>query len=235
MWAAVLLVTAASAQVDVDFLCSPGNGDPIVGLPPLEVRCVVDAPVGATWQQTTWLWGDGGTTSGDAVSHVYEGPGQYSVSVILEGFVEQDSVTNPSRRVDALVTVCGEPDPSFTFIDKGGRDYQLVNTTDVGTPQCIDQLLWEVFQGRKRDGQPLLTFEGWEPRFELPQDGTYTVVLTVGGIGGTSAASLELEAMYGLTDDLKNRTAECATAPPSAGWMAASLGLLTLSRRRAPR
>lgn len=237
MWSTLLLISAAHA-VDVSFSCLPNEGA-IVGVPPLEVSCTLETALEGEWDETVWLFGDGAVGSGDEASHTYETPGQYSVSVSLEGYVEYDSgvplTSSPSLRRDALVTVCGRPSPQFTYVDKGGRVYQMVNTTDVSTPRCIDHVRWEVFQGQRLDREPVVVREGWEPRFELPEDGTYTIRLTTSGLGGSTIAQLVMNAEYGLTQEISDHYAvSCATG--TAPWTALPLlfvvGLLRRTRSR---
>jgi len=206
-----------------------------VGVPPLDVECTAELPDGS-WDRTVWLWGDGETSEGDSAVHTYQVPGLYAVSVFLEGYVPPapyDDMGDLSERLDGLVSVCGEPVPRFTFIDKGGRDYQMVNQTSVSTPLCLESVHWEVFRGERMDGNTLMTFEFWEPRFELPEDGQFTIVLTAGGVGGDSAAALQIDAKFNLTEEINRTTASsCAVAPAGAGWLALGVGLLGLRRRK---
>ncbi len=235
MWSTLLLISTAQA-IDVSFSCLPNEGA-IVGLPPLEVSCTLDAPDGE-WGETVWLFGDGAIASGDVASHTYQTPGQYSISVSLDDYVEYDSgipfTSSPGLRKDALVTVCGKPSPRFSYIDKGGRVYQMVNITDVSTPRCIDHVRWEVFQGQQLDREPIVRLDGWEPRFELPRDGIYTIRLTTSGLGGSTIAQLVMEARYGLTEEIGDHYAvSCATG--SAPWASLPLLLVVgLLRRRSP-
>ena len=234
-----LLVATPARSAEVDFVCSPdddGNG-PIVGLPGLEVRCVVDAPITeGTWEATTWLFGDGTVLEGDAVAHTYAQVGQYTVSVELDGFVPfaPDSgaeEVDPGASKPGYVTVCGPPEPEFTYRYKGDLDYQMINTSAVAV-HCLATSQWSVFEGRGTGGEPIATATTWDPRFTLPREGTYTVTLTQGGIAGTAAASLEIEAEIGLSGDF-------AAAPHASGCRTAHLGPLgtlplvaLLARRR---
>ena len=228
MFTALLLVSAAHAQVrDVDFAC---NGEArVVGVPPLEVACEAVLPTSGTWDEIVWLVGDGTVLTGPEIEYSYEEAGLYSISVILEGF-EGDGESRVRR--DGAVTVCGTPEPEFTVIDKGGRDYQVVNLTAVDTPRCLSAVDWEVRRGSSGDGAVLYTFETWEPRFELPEDGVYTVIQRASGLGGDSSASLRIDAEYGLTEEYYERfSASCGTLPASTmGW--ALVPLLLIVRRR---
>ena len=233
----------------VDFTCSPDDGaGQIVGLPPLEIRCVPLLPLEGTWDKVVWTFGDGATAEGEAVDHVYDRPGQFTVSVTLENFVDAppdtddtDAVapadTDPYESRFGYVTVCGAPEPEFTYAFKGGLDYELKNRTPAA-PHCLSELRWDIFEGRAVQGDPWRSIETWEPEFILPREGIWTVVLTVGGIGGTRSAKLEIDAKYALTDDLDlgPQNLHCSTGGP-AGLAVGALPFalpfaLLLARRR---
>jgi len=224
----------AAAQDDLPFDCGNG-GLPIVGLPGLEIHCVFVPPTdGSSWESVRWTFGDGSVTEGDAVAHVYEEPGQFTVILQLDGWTppagEEDGA-DPWWAANGLVNVCGEPEPAFDIEALGGLDYQLLNSSTASS-YCLSDLLWEVF----RDGaaEPALTFETWEPRFAFPAEGTWTIVLTLGGIGGTTAAEQTVDATFGLPQLLRDQRGVCATAPGalSFGWLA--LALAAARRRRRP-
>lgn len=231
-----LLLAAPAHPAEVDFVCSPDDGTGrIVGLPGLEVRCVVDAPSAeGTWDATTWIFGDGTTAAGDAVAHVYDDVGQFSVSVELDGFVpfaaDTGERSDPTRSKYGYVTICGAPEPEFTYRYKGDLDYQMINGSTVAL-HCLSTSVWDVFEGRQVGGEPVATSSSWEPRFTLPAEGPYTVVLTQGGIAGTSAAKLEIDAKIGLSGDFAAApfASGCETA---GGAPLAGLPVLLLLRRR---
>lgn len=238
-------VLAASAA-EVDFECT-GTGEMggmgIVGVPPLEVTCTVVPPEEGSYSEASWTVGDGTLYYGDTVTHVYEDFGQFTISVKLEDFegaeppsqgAQADS-EEPERTRYGFVTVCGPPEPAFTYINKGGLDFKLLNQSGVA-PHCLDTSEWAVYQGQKAEGKPLFRFDTWEPRFELPEEGPWTIRLLQKGIGGAVFADLTIHARHQMTDDLLKgpRAADCSTMPaPLAGWsMGAGLLLLALVRRR---
>ena len=225
-----LLLAAAAHGAEVDFTCSPGEGAHIVGLPPLEIHCVVEPPAEGTWEAVSWTFGEGTLLMGDSVSFVYEEPGQYTVTVQLDGYEGPDE---PYEQKYGFVTTCGEPEVEFTYKNKGGLDYTFENRTTVAV-NCIDQLVWEVFEGEQAEGEPAFVFDTWEPRFEFPEEGPWTVRLTVGGLAGTTAAELTIDAKYKLTEDLTQgpRAHWCATGPSAAGGALWLVGALLLRRRR---
>ena len=99
------------------------------------------------------------------------------------------------------MTVCGPPEPAFTTIDMGGLEVQVENHTTVAV-HCLSDLQWDVIPGTDPEAEPELQFTVWSPRVSLPREGTWTFVLTLGGIGGTTSASAVVEAQYGLPDGL---------------------------------
>lgn len=232
----MLLLALPAAAADFDFTCA--DGGPVVGLPGLVVNCVAEVPVGGTFDDVSWRFGDGGVATGTAVSHTYEDVGQFSVVAEVTGWVPDDpaDVETPTAEQFGLVTVCGAPEPEFEWVGGGGLDVALINHTE---PQyrCISEVRWEVFEGSSQGGEALMTFDTWHPEITLPEEGLYTVVLTMGGIGGTGAASLEIDARYGLPQELTDGPlpfAACDTGlvGGSAGWAWAPLALLALGRRR---
>jgi MYXO-CTERM domain-containing protein len=237
----VLIAGAGAARAaTVDFECLPDSGaGGIVGTAPLAVYCEVVAPAEGSWGDVTWTVGDGTVLHGDQVSYRYLEPGQYTVSVELDGYSEagdedSEDTSDPRRTRHGFVTICGEPEPEFTFINHGELDIEAVNLTPI-TVSCTEHLRWELFRGEPT-GEPLRVWELWEPRFTLPEEGEYTLRLTVSGLAGTGAAELRFDGVHKLTEDLTNgpKAAACATGATGGGpWLAlAALAALGLRRRR---
>jgi len=233
MW--TLLVSSVWAQA-VDFECFPAGPDGQVrGEPPVTVSCdlVVDALY--EFSEAEWIMGDGTALTGSSIEHTYDEPGQYDVHVYLDDFgyaVDTGLAEVPSSEVKrGLVTVCDAPVAEFSYVFKGGLDYQMVNRSDF-IPDCLDTLEWTVYRGEGRTGDIVDEAPGWEPRFVLPEEGTYTFVLDLGGLAGNSAAKLSVDAQGGLSDDYDHhKPSLCATAPAMAHglWL---LPLMGLVRRR---
>lgn len=224
MWSFIIL-SAAAQNADVDFVC---NGDSrVIGVAPFEVTC--EARLDELYDGVEWLNGLGDVLPGESFTTTYVDPGQYTVHLYVDGY--GPAMDDLSRRRDGAVTVCGVPEPDFSVIDKGGRDYQMVNKT-VEIPICIETVEWVVRAGDGPDGPEVHRFATWQPRFELDSDGTYTITLSTGGRAGEASTSQVLRARYGLTDEYGRRTAiACHTgAPPSALWLLPAL--LVLARRR---
>ncbi len=218
----IFALVASASAAELTFAC--GDGDPIVGLPGLVVNCVASPPPGAVYDEVAWRFGDGATATGLTVSHTYELEGQFTVSASLEGYVPGDTGEDFVAESEAfgLVTVCGPPEPRFEWEFKGGLDVQLLNRTPPD-PRCIHAVQWDIFEGSGTSGEPVFTFNTWEPDFTFEREGTHTVVLTVGGVAGTEAWLAELDAHYGLPDKLHEGALPVA-CDSAAG--AGSLGLL---------
>ncbi|MCA9494660.1 MAG: PKD domain-containing protein [Myxococcales bacterium] len=230
----VSLLSLPALAGDIDFVCADGN--PVVGLPGLAVNCVAQPPLDGAYDDVVWLFGDGEVATGLAVSHTYEDVGQYSVAVTLAGWTPDDpeDVETPALKRHGLITVCGEPAPEFTYEGVGGLDVVLLNRTPP-EPRCISRIQWDLYEGKSQGGSALMTLDTWDPELTLPDKGVYTVVLTVGGLAGTNAAALEIDARYGLPDELTNGPLPFAGCDSSGSGRAAALGwapLLLLAARR---
>jgi len=234
MW--ILLVSLAQAQA-VDFTCTPARSSgEVLGVPPIAVTCTLEVSDLYTYERAEWLMGDGTVLEGDEVSYLYEEPGQFDVQVFLDGLAYSVGDTgepdvDPSVVKRGMVTACAPPEVEFTYLFKGGLTYQLFNHSDF-IPGCVDTIRWAVHEGEGRSAQPLLVADTWEARFELPDDGTYTFFLDMGGIAGAGAAKLSVDARYGLTDELENGSVACATGGGAAGWLVLPTMALLWGRRR---
>lgn len=200
------------------------EGEERFGGAPLEV--CFDLDCNEAISDIEWDFGDGTTSNEASPCHVFEDKGQFNVSLTITGEGEECGTWEYTQREQAYVLVCGEPEPSpdfgglFTYEPVEGLVYQMVNQTDTSVYGCIDQIQWEVY-----DGDELIqTVNAWSPKIEFPSEGTYTVLLNVGGPGGVSAAELSIE--------VTEVTEGCATAPAGAGLAGILLALGAAFRRR---
>ena len=106
-----------------------------------------------------------------------------------------------------------------------GLTVDLVNKTPLRAYTCISNATWEVYEGTSVGGTPVRTLSGWEPDLDLSEEGPgdYTIVLNVGGLGGTGAA---------MTNIKVGRGAGCSHVPGWSWAFVAPLFLVGLSRRR---
>jgi len=215
------------------FQCSHQvSPDLSVGVVPFDLNCVIVSDSLAEVTSATWNFGDGGIETSIAASHEYTEPGNYTIQLTVNGEREEcgpDGWENNFRRV-GYVRACGEPEPSFTAVHEDGLGYQMLNDSDVSVYGCISNIQWQVFEGEDTTGDPIIdSITAWEPIIEFPEEGIYTVVMNLGGIGGTGGAKLTFEA--------KNQRGEgsgCATGgvTGSLAGLALAMGLLAVRRRR---
>ncbi|MEO0603539.1 MAG: PKD domain-containing protein [Myxococcota bacterium] len=219
MW--LLLVSSALAQTSPFFnvICTPEG--PFADADAIDVECSIEPAQFAgefgTWESAKWFMGDGTVYEGDEIAHTYADEGAYSIGVQLDGFtIDLPFDEIPENAVDTRLgdyfTVCGLPRPEFELIDKGGLRYDVVNISAVDQARCLREIAYQVTREGSRE--PLLTFDSWEPSFEVPSEGLYTVSLTMVGLGGEATADVELDAEFGLTSDYYRVFARaCSTAP----------------------
>jgi hypothetical protein len=88
--------------------------------------------------------------------------------------------------------------------------------------------VWEVYKGGSVSGEPVQTLSAWSPKIEFTEEGTYTVVLNVGGPGGISAGELTIE----VEDKRGDVSRGCSAVPATAGLLGIFIGLGAAVRRR---
>lgn len=201
---------------------------------PDTIKCVVESrDFLQDVTNATWTWGDGATSEGINASHEYTEPGNYTVRVEVDGQSEgcgEDGWSSDFRKV-GFVRACDVPEVAFGVEHVDGLQYQMLNQTDVSVYGCIQDIEWNVYKGGKVSGNPVegMSVKAWEPIFEFPEEGEYTVIANIGGPAGTGAAK--------LTFDVKNRRGEgrgCDTvgATGVGGFALLGLGLLGIRRRK---
>jgi len=200
---------------------------------PLEVCFEVDC--NEPPENFEWNFGDGvRDDSALELCHTYEDKGQFSVGLTTTGSGETCGEWETTTRETAYVLVCGEPEPAegfgglFTYDHFDGLIYQMYNQTDVSVYGCVDQVQWEVYEGNSVSGEPVQVVGAWSPKIEFEAEGTYTVVLNVGGPGGVSAAELTIE----VEDQRGEQSRGCSSLPAMGGVFGALVGLGAAVRRR---
>lgn len=191
---------------------------------PLEVCFEIDCNEAIS--DIEWDFGDSTTSIEQNPCHTYEDKGQFNVSLTITGEGEECGTWEYTQREQAYVLVCGDPEPSegfgglFTYEPLDGFIYQMVNQTDTSVYGCVDQIVWEVY-----DGDELIqSVSAWSPKIEFPGEGNYKVLMNVGGPGGVSAAELSI--------DVTEQTTGCVTAPAGFGLAGLLVSFGAALRRR---
>jgi PKD repeat protein len=199
----------------------------------MELKCVVDFYAPENITEVVWAWGDGNTqevVAGDPGllegTHSFTETGNYNVKMCVKFTADgRESSHCADRR--SYVRACGEPEAAFSYNAVDTRTLQFVNLTDIKAYGCIFDVEWEVYEGDSVSGTPVDTLKAWAPEYEFPSAGNYTVVLNVGGIGGTGAAVLPIN-----VGQATRGANSCDTLGGSAGFVLALSGLAALRRRR---
>lgn len=200
-------------------------------------------------ESVLWTFGDGETSTENPTCHTYTTAGQYTVKSDI-------AVTSPACGDDAVhyeatelgyVRACEPPAPEadaqgfFEITHVEGLTYQTLNHVDTSVYGCTDTIQWEIYRGGDASAitpENLVDFTGdgtgdsigaWAPEITFPEEGSFVVVMNVGGPGGLDANYLVVEAQ-------DQSSGGCSSAPSTAAMGAGALllaGLATLRRRRA--
>ncbi|TVR19118.1 MAG: PKD domain-containing protein, partial [Anaerolineaceae bacterium] len=132
---------------------------------------------------TEWSFGDGATSNQQNPSHTFNSPGTFPVTLTISG---PGGTSNVTRQV--IVQSANPPVASFTQDAVEGTAPLTVNFTDTSSGGQIDQRIWSFGDGRTEtitDGQRNIshTYENV---------GTYNVILSVEGPGGTSSSTRQI-------------------------------------------
>lgn len=213
---------------------------PRIGATPLDVSFEITADADVTG--ASWTFGDGGTSTEINPTHTFATAGQYTVQaeIALDDEVCGGSIFTYDEL--GYVLVCDTPTPTegasgyFSMAHDDGLTWATTNHTDVSVYGCIDFISWEVYSGSSISGEPIDldgdgdsdTIGAWSPKIRFPAEGTYTVVMNVGGPGGTKAGMMTVE-----VTDISSEGSTCSTGGVEAGLGALALaGLVGLRRRR---
>jgi len=216
-----------------NFTCSHQvSEDQVVGVVPFDLNCVIDSEYLNEVVSTEWNFGDGGISSDRAPTHRYTEAGNYTIQVDVHGERDscgEDGWDNNFRKI-GYVRACDVPISEFEVGHIDGLQYQMINQSDVSVFGCISDIQWDVYQGESATGEPIMDpIKAWEPIIEFPDKGTYTVVMSLGGIAGTGGSGVTFEAVRRPGDG-----SACNSAGGTGGLAGAFLlgGLLLVSRRR---
>ena len=216
------------------FACSHQVDDQVVGVVPFDLKCVVVSDFISEITESEWIFGDGSDpVQGLSAEHRYTEPGNYTVQVDIQGENElcgEDGWTNQFRQV-GYVRACDVPMAAFEVEKDEGLSYRMLNDSDVSVFGCISDIQWDVFEGEgtggTRIGDPI---RSWEPVIDFPEPGTYTVVMSLGGIAGTSGASVTFDVRRG--GDNNGAAVGCNTVAPAGSIVGLLLAMGLVARRR---
>ena len=229
-----------SAAGNPSFRCSneiegDDNETIALGVTPATLRCVVDFYDPSKLVSVDWYWGDGTTSTVEGedrtiADHVYETPGDFNIQMCATylqdiGGGELVEAEYCANKTDYAI-MCDTPAPTFTYEPVDVNEIQFINRTEYWSDRCVSGIQWDIYEGETATGTPVDSITSWQPRYAFPSGGTYTVVLNVGGIGGTGAASMTLNI------GAETRGVACSQLPAQAGWVMAVAGLLAVRRRR---
>lgn len=187
----------------------------------------------ATVISADWDFGDGGTSTELEPTHTYEAENQYTVSA--DFVLNTAECGDVSYRASELgfILACDAPrfaDGATGFFQlqhEEGLLYSVINHTDVSTYGCVDTIEWAVYRGKSEadinEANLVSAFGAWSPLISFPEEGSYLIVMNVGGPGGLVASSLTIDAV--------DSGGGCNTAPGVAAL--GLFGLLAIRRRRA--
>lgn len=172
-----------------------------------------------------WSFGDGATSTEFDPCHTYEEKGQFTVFVSVTGDDEECGDYSFDVREAAFVLACEAPQAAegfgglFTYEWTEDATYQMVNQADTSVYGCVNQVQWDVFKG----GELQQSINAWSPKIDFGEDGTYEVVLNLGGPGGITAESITIEV---------GSEGGCSSVPAAAGLLGVLVGLGGALRRR---
>lgn len=222
---------------------SAGSTDRSGGLP-LEVCFEVSSETQVN--SATWNFGDGESDTEINPCHTYTKSGQFTVAVDI--VLEDPACGLATFRYDELgyVVACEQPVPEadadgfFEVSHSDGLVYQTVNHTDLSVYGCVDMVSWQVYKGSSEadiSEANLVDFNGdveggteigaWAPKIEFPAEGSYVVVMNVGGPGGIDAGMLVVSA-----EDRKAEGGGCNSVPVTSAFGGLLLAAAAISRRR---
>ncbi len=202
---------------------------------PLEVCFELFASENAEVTDVLWTFGDGETSTEMNPCHTYTEQGQYSVNVTIGGTAETCGEWSYDYNERAYIIACAVPGPGlnpetgaayeglFTYEHVEELQYQMVNRADTSVYGCLDTVVWQIYSG----SEMIQEISAWSPKVEFPEEGTYTVLLNVGGPGGMAAAEIEI-------DTTADKAGGCNVAPVGLGLLGllGSLGVAVSRRRR---
>ena len=157
-------ITKVYPPLNADFFANPVNGKP-----PL----VVNFSDNSKGEIIKWIWdfGDSKKSLDQTPVHTYEIPGNYTVTLLIEG----NNETNKNVKSNYISVAYPEPIANFTASTKNGDLPLKINFTDLSTG-IISNYYWQFGDGTYSNIQ--------SPEHIYNDPGIYNVSLKVSGPGG---------------------------------------------------
>ncbi|MFH0945366.1 MAG: PKD domain-containing protein, partial [Planctomycetota bacterium] len=181
------------------------SGTPRTGTAPLTVN-FTDLSTGGSSTSWYWTFGDTATSTLQNPSHTYTSYGDYTVSLTATGPGGSDTETKI-----AYISV-DEPAPvaNFSATPLSGNAPLLVSFTDQSTGGSVTSWLWAFGDGATSTVQ--------NPTHTYTKSGPYTVLLSVGGPGGSDyEIKVNYISVQDPWNDLGNGLAGTTGVPHFAG------------------
>ncbi|MCB9454885.1 MAG: PKD domain-containing protein [Anaerolineaceae bacterium] len=174
------------------------NANPTSGDAPLPVQFTNTS----TGQITSYSWdfGDGGTSAEQSPAYVYQNPGTYTAKLTAIGPGGQSQVTSTITVTQAP----NAPTAAFTPDKTSGEVPLTVSFTNQSTGDI---------SGYNWDFGDTATSTEQSPTHTYNTAGTYTVVLTVTGPGGTNTAEVTISATNPIPPSIAAFTVDKTTGP----------------------
>lgn len=183
-----------STQIQCSHEINPGDPETVAfGVAPMEVRCTVTERGDENFSvdSASWFFGDGSDeVNGLDASHIYDNPGSYTITTTVNGTSTACGEWDATISRNSYIRVCGVPDIQMDFEHIDGRRFQMLNNTDLTNASCIYRVQWDIFT---EEGSLEASLPTWEPEYEFLENGTYRVVLNVGGLAGTAAHEINIK------------------------------------------
>lgn len=150
------------------------NANNTSGCPPLNVTFTDNSTSTYPISSYDWDFGDGNTGTGNPVSHTYQNPGTYTVTLIIEDSVGcRDTIVKPN-----YITVFPTPNAGFFIFDTIGCNPYTIQLQDTSTTSgpAITNWDWDFGDGNTSTLQ--------NPSNGYQNPGNYTIELIVTDING---------------------------------------------------
>ncbi|MBN8593616.1 MAG: PKD domain-containing protein [Anaerolineae bacterium] len=177
-----VIVSPAPAKPVANF-----SATPVEGTAPLTVAF---APSVSQESITSYFWdfGDGTTDSTTNPIHIFSQPGEYLVSLIVEG---PGGISDPFTMLVQVTEAISAPVASFVVTPTEGTVPLTVQFDSSGSQGIIDSYAWDFGDGSGFSTDP-------NPAYTYTTPGQFAVNLTTSGPGGSSVFSMVVSVLEAL-------------------------------------